>query len=82
MRGFHHFFQESDAEKYAKIVERRLLETVREFLEEHNVDTAEFREREASVLNIGIANTGGGSVVNSGAQSFGPGSKAQTGGSR
>ena len=81
VRGFHHFFQASDAEKYTKIVERRLLETVREFLEEHNVDTAEFREREASVLNIGIANTGGGSVVNSGAQSFGAGSKAQTGGS-
>jgi hypothetical protein len=77
MNGFRHFFQEIDAKKYITIVERRLMEIVLDFMEEHDVDTHDFRERQTAVLNYGIIHSGKGNVNNTGTQSFGPESTAQ-----
>jgi hypothetical protein len=48
---YHLFFQEADEEKYVRIVERRLIQIVRDFLEEHNVDLAEHDARGTTILN-------------------------------
>jgi hypothetical protein len=49
--GYHHFFQQSDALKYTQIVERRLLETIRTFLHEHNVDLTDHDRAQNNILN-------------------------------
>ena len=46
----HVYFQESDAEKYTRIVERRLLHIIGTFLEEHNVDLADHRRQQTNIL--------------------------------
>lgn len=48
---FHHFFQKSDALKYTQIVERRLLEIIRTFLHEHNVDLSDHDRAQNNILN-------------------------------
>ncbi|MET7682652.1 hypothetical protein [Streptomyces sp. NPDC005423] len=47
---FHHFFQKTDALKYAQIVERRLLHTIRLFLSEHHVDLADHDRAQTNIL--------------------------------
>ncbi|MCX3059785.1 hypothetical protein [Streptomyces beihaiensis] len=47
---FHHFFQQADAVKYMQIIERRLLENVRAFLDEHDVDLAEHDRAQTNIL--------------------------------
>jgi hypothetical protein len=79
IKGFRHFFQEIDAKKYITIVERRLMEIVLDFMEEHHVDTGDFRERQTAVLNYGIIHSGSGNVTNTGTQAFGPEASAQGG---
>ncbi len=79
---YHHFFQEADAEKYTKIVERRLLQTIRTFLKEHDVDLHDYDARQTNILNRygDITNNGGNlSVANKGVQSVGHESSAQGG---
>ncbi|MDY0812961.1 hypothetical protein [Kitasatospora purpeofusca] len=48
--AYHHYFQESDADKYTRIVERRLLHLVERFLREHQVDLADHRRNQTTVL--------------------------------
>ncbi|MGY4922819.1 hypothetical protein [Streptomyces sp. 900105755] len=47
---YHHFFQQSDAVKYMQIVERRLLENIRAFLDEHDVDLVEHDRAQTNIL--------------------------------
>ncbi|MEW2386904.1 hypothetical protein AB0933_00935 [Streptomyces venezuelae] len=56
------YFQTFDVAKHSKVIERRLLATVGEFLKEHGVDTTEFLQRATAILNNGIINTGSGNV--------------------
>jgi hypothetical protein len=56
--AFYHFFQEADKDKYIKIVQRRLLETVRDFLAEHNVDLGDHDARQATILDNSVRNYG------------------------
>jgi hypothetical protein len=51
--------QELDAEKYYKLVERAVTSAVLSFLEQRRVDTSEYRNRTAMVLNNGVMITGG-----------------------
>lgn len=74
---FHHFFQESDTIKYVKIVERRLLQIIREFLKDHNVDLADYDARQTTILdnstNYGDATIhGSGNINQGGRQSVSP----------
>ncbi|MCE0447114.1 hypothetical protein LT493_30035 [Streptomyces tricolor] len=72
---FHHFFQETDTIKYTQIVERQLLQIVRDFLYEHNVDLTEHEARQTNILNnYGHNNSfvnGNNNTTNSGTQNFG-----------
>jgi hypothetical protein len=54
--------QLQDIAKYSKVIERRLVAAVLDFLETRGVDTGEFLERTMNVLNIGALNTGSGQV--------------------
>ncbi|HET8914034.1 MAG TPA: hypothetical protein VFN23_21350, partial [Ktedonobacteraceae bacterium] len=54
----HLFFQEIDQSMYLKVAQKQILETVSNFLEEHHINTDEFRQRQQMLLNSGIINTG------------------------
>ena len=56
---YHQYFQQLDRDMYAKVVERQLLDSLVEFLDEHDVDTSEMRQRESTILNNGVMMTGG-----------------------
>jgi hypothetical protein len=72
--AFHDQFQQADATRHLRSVERVALEAVTEFLERHNVDTAELRNRQTTILNKGIIQTGG--TSNIGVQAVGRGAAA------
>lgn len=57
------YFQHRDVHKYAKVIERRLLASVLDFLEERSIDVSEYRQRMVSILNIGAVNYGSGHVT-------------------
>jgi hypothetical protein len=45
------WFQQLDAAKHQKVIELQVLNAILDFLERHDVDTTEFRSRQASILN-------------------------------
>jgi hypothetical protein len=51
---FHGFFQEADTLKYTKIIERRVLQIIRDFLENHNVDLGDHDARQATILDASV----------------------------
>jgi hypothetical protein len=57
--NFLHYFQQSDADLYRKVLERKLLDAIITFLDDHNIDTSEIRERRMIILNSGILVQGG-----------------------
>jgi hypothetical protein len=60
--------QLQDVAKYQKLIERRVIASVLDFLDDRQIDTTEYRARAASILNInGGVNTFGGTVTNNGA---------------
>ncbi|GIJ76420.1 hypothetical protein SAMN05443287_10264 [Micromonospora phaseoli] len=72
---YHNYFQVLDAAKHLKVVERHVLAAIVEFLDDRGVDTAEFRNRQMMILNQGVIQTGGLSVV--GNQAVGAGARAE-----
>jgi hypothetical protein len=44
---------------YAKVIERQVLDSLLNFLEAHDVDTSEMRQRESTILNNGVMMSGG-----------------------
>ena len=54
--GARNLVQIRDVEKYRKLIERRVIASVLDFLDERGVDTAEYRARATSVLNINSNN--------------------------
>ncbi len=73
-KHYHDYFQPADADKYLKVVERNVVAATLDFLDDHGVDTAEFRNSQLLLLNQGILQTGGISVVHN--QAVGAGSNA------
>ncbi|MGW6932943.1 hypothetical protein ACWGE0_23000 [Lentzea sp. NPDC054927] len=67
--NYHNYFQKTDAAKHLKLIERHVLATLLDFLDEHGVDTTEFRNRQMTILNQGVIQTGG--VSNVGNQAVG-----------
>ncbi|KND58318.1 hypothetical protein BVER_05201 [Candidatus Burkholderia verschuerenii] len=53
------FFQKADADFYMKSLERTFLSAVLEFLEEHNVDVGDMRDKQSVIVNSGIIVHGG-----------------------
>ncbi|MDQ7910222.1 hypothetical protein RB614_37590 [Phytohabitans sp. ZYX-F-186] len=58
-----HHLQAQDIDKYAKLVRRRIIATVLDFLDARGVDTAEFVERAVNILNAGAIHTGTGNIT-------------------
>ncbi|MEU8234461.1 hypothetical protein AB0C12_33145 [Actinoplanes sp. NPDC048967] len=58
------FTQSRDVLKFRRLIENRVYAHVLDFLDEHDVDTTEYRARSASVFNVGMINNG--DVVNHG----------------
>ena len=56
---FAHYFQRLDQEMYVKIIEREMLDTIIEFLDDHNIDTSDIKERQTTILNQGVIVQGG-----------------------
>jgi hypothetical protein len=54
--------QTQDIIKYGRVIERRVLAAVLDFLEDHNVDVTEYRQRSLTILNAGAVATSGGTV--------------------
>jgi hypothetical protein len=52
------FTQSQDVLKFRRLIENRVYAHVLDFLDEHDVDTAEYRARSASVFNVGMINNG------------------------
>jgi hypothetical protein len=52
--------QHQDVSKYQKLIERRVIASVLDFLDDRGVDTTEYRARATSILNIsgGFVSTG------------------------
>ncbi|QCG98449.1 hypothetical protein E6C67_32865 [Azospirillum sp. TSA2s] len=57
--GVKSYFQMIDRIGIVKIVEKEILSTIVNFLEERGVDTSELKERQTSILNNGIIISGG-----------------------
>lgn len=75
----YHHFQISDVERFAKVVERRLLADLIAYLRARGVDVSEFEQRVVSILNYGIQHFGNGDVsVDQSA--VGTGNQVRTGG--
>ncbi|MET9230083.1 hypothetical protein [Lentzea sp. NPDC003310] len=67
--NYHNYFQKTDAAKHLKLVERHVLAALLDFLDERGVDTTEFRNRQMTILNQGVIQTGG--ISNVGNQAVG-----------
>ncbi|MYS19493.1 hypothetical protein GA0115240_10942 [Streptomyces sp. DvalAA-14] len=57
------YFQVLDAQRVTAAVTRHTLTVIREFLDAHGVDTADFQRQQQTILNHGVLQQGGLSVV-------------------
>lgn len=71
---YQNFFQTVDVDKHLSIVQRHVLAAILDYLDDHGIDTTEFRNRQLTILNNGVVQTGGVSMV--GAQAVGLGAQA------
>jgi hypothetical protein len=55
---YHRYFQVTDKGHYLKIVERRVLDSLEQFLADHGIDSSDIRERQNMILNYGLMATG------------------------
>jgi hypothetical protein len=56
------YFQSQDIAQHSKIIERRLIAALDDYLVEFGVDSSEFVQRTTAILNNGILNTGSGTI--------------------
>jgi hypothetical protein len=61
---------------YIKILERTILDAIIEFLDEHNIETSDIKQRQTTILNSGVIVHGGN--VTAETLAVGEGSKATT----
>jgi hypothetical protein len=71
---YHNYFQVVDAERITALVERHTLAAVREFLDAHGYDTTDFRAQQQTILNQGLIQQGGTSII--GNQAIGTNARA------
>lgn len=56
---YQRFFQKLDQEMYLKIIERRIVDSLSNFLASKNIDTSDFKDARSTILNHGIIVDGG-----------------------
>ncbi|MER5864712.1 hypothetical protein [Kitasatospora sp. NPDC002040] len=61
--NYQNYFQRVDSERAFATLTEHTLAAIREFLEAHGVDTADLRKQQQSILNHGVIQQGGISVV-------------------
>ncbi len=54
-----HYFQRADGDLYGKTLDREILDCLVGFLDDHNIDTSDLRQRQSTILNSGIMVQGG-----------------------
>ena len=59
---YRRYFQKLDKEMYLKVLEKNILDAIIEFLEEHDVDVSDVKQRQSTILNNGVMVTSGGTV--------------------
>ncbi len=74
---FRVFFQKLDRDMHFKIIERQLLDLIVDFLDEHNIDTSDLKERQTTILNNGVIVSGG--MIKAKSLAVGKGAKAAAG---
>jgi hypothetical protein len=57
--NYREYFQKLDQEMYLKTIERRILDSLIDFLDERNIDTSDLKERQLAILNSGVIVAGG-----------------------
>ncbi|MFI5527890.1 hypothetical protein ACIA8O_04965 [Kitasatospora sp. NPDC051853] len=72
---YQNYFQEVDADRALATLYRHTLAAIRDFLDDHGVDTTLFSTQQQTILNYGVIQQGGVSVV--GNQAVGPQATAQ-----
>ncbi len=63
--GYQRHFQLLDEQMYTKTVEKRVIDTLGDYLAEHNIDTAELRRRAEQIVNSNVSIGGDVNLVNS-----------------
>ncbi|MGW1598883.1 hypothetical protein [Streptomyces sp. NPDC002343] len=71
---YHNYFQVLDAQRIISLVERHTFAAVRDFLDSHGYDTTDFRAQQQTILNQGLIQQGGTSII--GNQAIGAGATA------
>lgn len=56
---YSHYFQKLDTEMFLKIVEKQILDTLVDFLDDRHIDTSDLRSRQDTILNNGVIVSGG-----------------------
>jgi hypothetical protein len=56
---FLHYFQKMDQQYYQKTVDKILLDTLINFLDDHGVDTTDLRDHQTAIFNTGVIVRGG-----------------------
>ena len=57
--NYRQYFQKLDRELFIKVIERELFDSIVTFLEDHDIDTADLKQRETTILNNGVIVSGG-----------------------
>jgi hypothetical protein len=57
--AYRRYFQQLDKEMYLKVLEKNILDSIVCFLEEHQVDVSELKQRQTMILNQGVILSGG-----------------------
>jgi hypothetical protein len=74
--NYRKYFQQLDSDVNTKLIDRQVLDTIVVFLDAHNVDTSQFEEQRAVILNQGVVISGG--EFRAGSVAVGTGSRART----
>ncbi|MFJ6390031.1 hypothetical protein ACIQJT_20775 [Streptomyces sp. NPDC091972] len=72
--NYHNYFQVVDATRVTALVERHTLAAIREFLDARGYDITDFRAQQQTILNQGLIQQGGTSII--GNQAIGSGATA------
>ncbi|MBW4597579.1 MAG: hypothetical protein KME46_32940 [Brasilonema angustatum HA4187-MV1] len=56
---YNQYFQQLDQEMYLKIIERQIIDSICNFLENKNIDTSDLKNRQNAIFNQGVILSGG-----------------------
>jgi hypothetical protein len=56
---YRRYFQKLDQDMYLKIIERQIIDNIKNFLESKKIDTSDFEDARSTILNYGVVVSGG-----------------------